>query len=156
MTQATPTPGTTRTALLRAFNPASGDHFYTTSAAEHDSAVAAYGYVSEGVTGDVYPEPAPQPAPQPAPATGAATTPATAPATAPAPKPPDEIEVEGKVVEVLPNTMFKVEIDDQHQVLAVLSGRMRANFIRIVAGDKVRVVLSPYDLTRGRITWRTR
>jgi translation initiation factor IF-1 len=68
----------------------------------------------------------------------------------------DEIEVEGKVLEALPNAMFKVEIDEQHQVLAVLSGRMRMNFIRIVPGDKVRVVLSPYDLTRGRITWRAR
>jgi translation initiation factor IF-1 len=68
----------------------------------------------------------------------------------------DEIEVEGKVLEALPNAMFKVEIDEKHQVLAVLSGRMRMNFIRIVPGDKVRVVLSPYDLTRGRITWRAR
>jgi translation initiation factor IF-1 len=66
----------------------------------------------------------------------------------------DEIEVEGRVVEALPNAMFKVEIDEQHQVLAVLSGKMRMNFIRIVPGDKVKVVLSPYDLTRGRITWR--
>lgn len=68
----------------------------------------------------------------------------------------DEIEVEGKVLEALPNAMFKVEIDEQHQVLAVLSGKMRMNFIRIVPGDKVKVVLSPYDLTRGRITWRAR
>jgi translation initiation factor IF-1 len=68
----------------------------------------------------------------------------------------DEIEVEGKVLEALPNAMFKVEIDEQHQILAVLSGRMRMNFIRIVPGDKVRVVLSPYDLSRGRITWRAR
>jgi translation initiation factor IF-1 len=68
----------------------------------------------------------------------------------------DEIEVEGKVLEALPNAMFKVEIDEQHQVLAVLSGRIRMNFVRIVPGDKVRVVLSPYDLTRGRITWRVR
>jgi translation initiation factor IF-1 len=52
--------------------------------------------------------------------------------------------------------MFKVEIDEQHQVLAVLSGRIRMNFVRIVPGDKVRVVLSPYDLTRGRITWRVK
>ncbi len=66
----------------------------------------------------------------------------------------DEIEVEGKVLEALPNAMFKVEIDEQHQILAVLSGKMRMNFIRIVPGDKVKVVLSPYDLTRGRITWR--
>src|SRR5260370_1240135 len=68
----------------------------------------------------------------------------------------DEIEVEGKVIEALPNAMFKVEIDEQHQVLAVLSGRIRMNFVRIVPGDKVKVVLSPYDLTRGRITGRVR
>jgi translation initiation factor IF-1 len=68
----------------------------------------------------------------------------------------DEIEVEGRVVEALPNAMFKVEIDDQHEVLAVLSGRIRMNFVRIVPGDKVKVVLSPYDLTRGRITWRVK
>src|SRR5579883_2302858 len=68
----------------------------------------------------------------------------------------DEIEVEGRVVEALPNAMFKVEIDENHQVLAVLSGRIRMNFVRIVPGDKVRVVLSPYDLSRGRITWRVR
>lgn len=67
----------------------------------------------------------------------------------------DEIEVEGKVIEALPNSMFKVEIDEQHQVLAVLSGRIRMNFVRIVPG-RVKVVLSPYDLTRGRITWRVR
>ncbi|HET8846546.1 MAG TPA: translation initiation factor IF-1 [Ktedonobacteraceae bacterium] len=68
----------------------------------------------------------------------------------------DQIEVEGTVLEALPNAMFKVEIDEQHQVLAVLSGRMRMNFIRIVPGDKVRIELSPYDLSRGRITWRAR
>lgn len=68
----------------------------------------------------------------------------------------DEIEVEGKVLEALPNAMFKVEIDEKHQVLATLSGRIRMNFVRIVPGDKVRVVLSPYDLTRGRITWRVK
>jgi len=68
----------------------------------------------------------------------------------------DEIEVEGKVIEALPNAMFRVEIDENHQVLATLSGRIRMNFVRIVPGDKVRVVLSPYDLTRGRITWRVR
>jgi translation initiation factor IF-1 len=68
----------------------------------------------------------------------------------------DEIEVEGRVVEALPNAMFKVEIDENHQILAVLSGRIRMNFVRIVPGDKVRVVLSPYDLSRGRITWRVK
>ena len=68
----------------------------------------------------------------------------------------DEIEVEGTVVAALPHAMFKVEIDENHTVLAVLSGRIRMNFYRIVPGDRVRVVLSPYDLTRGRITWRVR
>lgn len=68
----------------------------------------------------------------------------------------DEIEVEGKVIEALPNAMFKVQLDEEHQILAVLSGKMRMNFIRIVPGDKVKVVLSPYDLTRGRITYRPR
>ena len=68
----------------------------------------------------------------------------------------DEIEVEGIVIESLPNAMFMVQIDEDHKVLAVLSGRIRMNFVRIVPGDKVRVVLSPYDLTRGRIIWRVR
>ena len=68
----------------------------------------------------------------------------------------DEIEVEGKVIEALPNAKFKVEIDEKHEVLATLSGRIRMNFVRIVPGDKVKVVLSPYDLTRGRITWRVK
>jgi len=68
----------------------------------------------------------------------------------------DEIEVEGIVTEALPNAMFKVKIDEEHEVLATLSGRIRMNFVRIVPGDKVRVVLSPYDLTRGRIIWRVR
>jgi translation initiation factor IF-1 len=68
----------------------------------------------------------------------------------------DDIEVEGTVLEALPNAMFRVEIDEKHQVLATLSGRIRMNFVRIVPGDKVRVVLSPYDLTRGRIIWRVR
>ena len=68
----------------------------------------------------------------------------------------EKIEVDGRAVEAFPNAMFKVEIDEQHQVLAVLSGRIRMNFVRIVPGDKVRVVLSPYDLTRGRITWRVK
>lgn len=68
----------------------------------------------------------------------------------------DEIEVEGKVIESLPNAMFTVEIDENHKILAVLSGRIRMNFVRIVPGDKVRVVLSPYDLTKGRIIWRVR
>jgi translation initiation factor IF-1 len=68
----------------------------------------------------------------------------------------DEIEVEGIVIESLPNAMFKVKIDENHVILAVLSGRIRMNFVRIVPGDKVRVVLSPYDLTKGRIIWRVR
>jgi translation initiation factor IF-1 len=68
----------------------------------------------------------------------------------------DEIEVEGIVIEALPNAMFKVKIDEEHEVLTTLSGRIRMNFVRIVPGDKVRVVLSPYDLTRGRIIWRVR
>lgn len=66
----------------------------------------------------------------------------------------DEIEVEGRVLEALPNAMFKVEVTEQHQVLAVLSGRIRMVHFKIVPGDKVKVVLSPYDLKRGRIVWR--
>lgn len=67
-----------------------------------------------------------------------------------------EIEVEGTVVECLPNTTFKVEIEGGHTVLAHLSGKMRINFIRILPGDRVKVALSPYDLTRGRIVYRYR
>jgi translation initiation factor IF-1 len=66
----------------------------------------------------------------------------------------DEIEVEGKVVEPLPNAMFRVILDNGHKVLAHVSGKMRMNHIRILLGDKVTVQLSPYDLTRGRITYR--
>jgi len=66
----------------------------------------------------------------------------------------DQIEVEGKVVEPLPNAMFRVELDNGHKVLAHVSGKMRMNHIRILLGDKVTVELSPYDLTRGRITYR--
>jgi translation initiation factor IF-1 len=66
----------------------------------------------------------------------------------------DVIEVEGKVVEPLPNAMFQVELDNGHKVLATISGKIRLNFIRILPGDKVLVELSPYDLTRGRITYR--
>ena len=68
----------------------------------------------------------------------------------------DVIEMEGKVVEALPNAMFKVELPNGHQILAHISGKMRQNFIRIYPGDKVTVELSPYDLTRGRITWRSK
>lgn len=66
----------------------------------------------------------------------------------------DAIEVQATVLETLPNAMFKVELDNKHQVLAHISGRMRKNFIRILPGDKVLVELSPYDLTRGRIVYR--
>ena len=66
----------------------------------------------------------------------------------------DAIEVEGKVVELLPNTMFRVELPNGHRILAHISGKMRKNFIRILPGDKVKVELTPYDLTRGRITYR--
>jgi len=66
------------------------------------------------------------------------------------------IEVEGTVLEALPNAMFQVTIDNGHVVLAHVSGKLRMNFIRILPGDKVTVELSPYDLTRGRITWRAK
>ena len=65
-----------------------------------------------------------------------------------------KIEVEGTVIEPLPNTMFKVELDNGHQVLAYVSGKMRTHYIRILPGDRVVVELSPYDLTRGRIIYR--
>jgi translation initiation factor IF-1 len=66
----------------------------------------------------------------------------------------DVIEVEGKVIEPLPNAMFKVELDNGHQVLAHISGKMRMHFIKILPGDKVTLELSPYDLNRGRIIYR--
>ncbi|MBC7342807.1 MAG: translation initiation factor IF-1 [Clostridia bacterium] len=66
----------------------------------------------------------------------------------------DVIEVEGTVIEPLPNAMFRVELDNGHRVLAHVSGKIRLNFIRILPGDRVTVELSPYDLTRGRITYR--
>ncbi|MCH8157417.1 MAG: translation initiation factor IF-1 [Nitrospinae bacterium] len=66
----------------------------------------------------------------------------------------DSIEVEGTVFEPLPNAMFRVELDNGHKILAHISGKMRMHFIRILKGDKVKVQLSPYDLTRGRITYR--
>ena len=68
----------------------------------------------------------------------------------------DVIEVEGKVVEALPNTVFKVELQNGHQILAHISGKLRMNYIKILPGDKVKVELSPYDLSRGRITWRAK
>lgn len=66
----------------------------------------------------------------------------------------DVIEVEGKVIEPLPNTTFRVQLENGHEVIAYLSGRMKVNRIRILAGDEVTVQLSPYDLTRGRIVYR--
>jgi translation initiation factor IF-1 len=66
----------------------------------------------------------------------------------------EAIEVEGIVVEPLPNAMFRVELENGHKILAHISGKMRLHFIRILPGDKVKVQLSPYDLTRGRITYR--
>lgn len=68
----------------------------------------------------------------------------------------DVIELEGTVVETLPNTTFKVELENGHQILAHISGKLRINYIKILPGDKVKVELSPYDLTRGRITWRAK
>ena len=66
----------------------------------------------------------------------------------------DAIELEGTVIEPLPNAMFKVELENGHVVLATISGKIRMHYIRILPGDKVTVALSPYDLTRGRITYR--
>jgi translation initiation factor IF-1 len=66
------------------------------------------------------------------------------------------IEVEGKVLEALPNAMFKVQLENGHEVLSHVSGKLRMNYIRIVPGDKVKLELSPYDLTKGRITWRVK
>ncbi len=68
----------------------------------------------------------------------------------------DSIEIEGKVIEPLPNTMFRVELTNGHKVLAHISGKMRMHYIRILPGDKVTVELSPYDLTRGRIIYRSK
>ncbi len=68
----------------------------------------------------------------------------------------DMIEVEGTVIEALPNAMFNVELQGGHKVLAHISGKLRMNFIKILPGDKVTLQMSPYDLTRGRITWRSK
>jgi translation initiation factor IF-1 len=68
----------------------------------------------------------------------------------------EPIRVEGTVIETLPNAMFKVELENKHQILAHISGKMRMHFIKILPGDKVTVELSPYDLTRGRITYRSK
>jgi len=68
----------------------------------------------------------------------------------------DVIEVEGIVVDALPNATFQVELENGHKILAHISGKLRMNFIRILPGDKVTVEMSPYDLTKGRITWRSK
>ena len=68
----------------------------------------------------------------------------------------DVIEVEGTVLEALPNAMFQVELDNGHKILAHISGKLRMNFIKILPGNRVKLELSPYDLTRGRITWRAK
>jgi translation initiation factor IF-1 len=68
----------------------------------------------------------------------------------------EPIEVEGRVIEPLPNAMFRVELENGHKILAHISGKMRMHFIKILPGDRVTVELSPYDLTRGRITYRTK
>ncbi len=68
----------------------------------------------------------------------------------------DVIEIEGKVVEKLPNAMFKVKLENDHIIICHLSGKLRQNFIRVLPGDSVTVELSPYDLTKGRITWRSK
>jgi len=68
----------------------------------------------------------------------------------------DQIEMDGNVIDVLPNTMFRVQLDNGHVVMAHISGKMRKNYIRILKGDRVTVQLTPYDLTKGRITFRSR
>ncbi len=68
----------------------------------------------------------------------------------------DIIEMQGIVRESLPNAMFQVELESGHMILAHISGKLRMNFIRIIPGDKVKIEMSPYDLTRGRITWRAK
>ena len=68
----------------------------------------------------------------------------------------DMIELEGVVVEAMPNAMFQVEIPGGHKILAHISGKLRMNYLRILPGDKVTVEMSPYDLTKGRITWRSK
>ena len=68
----------------------------------------------------------------------------------------DVIEIEGVVLESLPNAMFQVELQNGHKILAHISGKLRMNFIRMLPGDKVTVEMSPYDLTKGRITWRSK
>ena len=120
------------TPLLRAYSPASGDHFYTTSTAERDNAVAKLGYISEDVACHVYPQPL----------SAKVTTTKV-----------DEQTVVGKVIEVLPNDYYKVEIDADHTVLGhyIRMGTAEVQYARIVVGDVVRVVLSPFNPARGRL-----
>jgi len=97
----------------------------------------------------------------PAPSSASSTSPGSnAPASTESSGPrrtnPDAIAVEGKIIDALPNAMFTVELENGHQVLGHLGGRMRRNYIRVLPGDRVVVELSPYDLTRGRITFRHR
>lgn len=66
----------------------------------------------------------------------------------------DVVEMEGRVIDKLPNTTFKVELENGHQIIAHISGKLRQNYIRIIPGDKVLIEMSPYDLTKGRIIWR--
>ncbi|MBE6082759.1 MULTISPECIES: translation initiation factor IF-1 [Tissierellales] len=68
----------------------------------------------------------------------------------------DVVEVEGIVVDALPNAIFRVKLENGHEILAHISGKLRMNYIKILPGDKVTIELSPYDLTRGRITWRNK
>ena len=68
----------------------------------------------------------------------------------------DVIEFEGTIIESLPNAMFQVKLENGHEILAHISGKIRKNFIKILPGDKVKVEMTPYDLTRGRITWRAK
>ena len=68
----------------------------------------------------------------------------------------DVIEIEGKILESMPNAMFRVELENGHEILAHISGKIRKNFMRILPGDKVKVEMTPYDLTKGRITWRAK
>ena len=68
----------------------------------------------------------------------------------------DQIEMEGTIIETLPNTMFRVELDNKHIIIAHISGKMRKNYIRILTGDRVTIEMTPYDLTKGRITYRER
>ncbi len=83
-------------------------------------------------------------------------TPATPTEERPRRQDPDAITVDGRVIDALPNAMFTVELENGHSVLSHLAGKMRTNYIRVLPGDRVTVELSPYDLTRGRITYRHR